>query len=345
MGYVTTGTAYRANKCASLPSDRERLYRRVRRNARYALLKVIPGPAAAARRIAVVGLPRSGTSWIAKVIACARNVSYYYEPDVDLPLRYYHTIHAPPPQDVVQRIDRSLEGKVTDEYVTADMSLWDILARPLAQTVLVKWVRMSMSLAWVAERHPDLTVIQVVRHPVPQFLSWRARGWSPEADLERLRAQTALLEGPLRRHASVIHKAGSYWEKAGALWGAVATMQIAAHRPGWVLREHEWFCLDPLRRFRQLVDWLGLTWTPAAEEFLSPWRRQVCGPGYGPWRDSRQEIRKWEGEITPAELKQLRDTLIQFDLPFYPGLEPEPGNASLVETAGWASGTASQPAC
>jgi len=131
------------------------------------------------------------------------------------------------------------------------------------------------------------------------------------------------MQGPLRPYASVMHQAETYWEKAGAFWGAVTYMQLRAHRPGWILLEHEWLCFDANTRFRWLVEKLGLRWNEDIEEFLSPERKTISGPGYGEKRDPKSEIYKWKNSIKSSELQTLRDTLGYFSLPFYPNLDPE----------------------
>ena len=64
------------------------VYRHIRPFARQILAKCMPGPVRAKRRIAVVGMPRSGTSWLAKALSLCDGVSYYFEPDQRLGFEY-----------------------------------------------------------------------------------------------------------------------------------------------------------------------------------------------------------------------------------------------------------------
>lgn len=114
----------------------------LRKAARQTLAKINPGPRWADHHIAVSGLPRSGTSWVAKALSLTKGVSYYFEPEHILGRSY---THAYVPQDEFRRgfyahIQRSLRGKITDEYTLAEQGLREILLQPLANTVLVKWV-------------------------------------------------------------------------------------------------------------------------------------------------------------------------------------------------------------
>jgi hypothetical protein len=100
-------------------------------------------------------------------------------------------------------------------------------------------------------------------------------------------------------------------------------MQLRAHRPGWHLNEHEWYCLEPERNVRRLIEMLGLRWNERVAEFLAPDRGRASGPGYGERRDPRTEVHKWEREVSRDEIAELAALLPAFGLPFYPDLEPE----------------------
>ena len=111
-----------------------------------------------------------------------------------------------------------------------------MLMRPVCRNVVVKWVRMGLALEWIAANFPELQVVQIIRHPIPQFLSWRQRGWNPGLALDRLLRQEQLMHGPLRPYGDVMRTAGGFWEQAAAFWCACACMQYRADRPGWETR-------------------------------------------------------------------------------------------------------------
>jgi hypothetical protein len=242
-----------------------------------------------------------------------------------LPPEYHFRYVAEDEKDEYLRdhIDRSFRGKITDEYTIAEQSLWDLLLRPLSCTVLVKWVRLCLSLDWIAKHFPGVTVVQIVRHPVPLFLSWKTRDWDPGHNLQLLLCQEGLMKGRLAPYVTIMTRAQSYWEKAAALWGAINFMQWKAHRPHWIFRLHEWYCYNPENRIRWLAENLGLIWTKESHDFLRPDRKILRGPGYGRKRDSRSEIDKWRGKIGSTEIKQIHSVLKEFNLPYFRGTDPD----------------------
>lgn len=125
------------------------------------------------------------------------------------------------------------------------------------------------------------------------------------------------MNGPLAGFQDTICNSTTYWQMAGAFWGAITYMQMKAHRPSWILKEHEWNCSDPITGIRWLVDQLELEWNADIDDFLSEDRCIASGPGYSVKRNSQTEITKWHSKITPAELDELFTNIEPFDLPFY----------------------------
>lgn len=286
---------------------------------RQAMVNHLPGPAHASKQIAIVGLPRSGSSWLAKAIALTKSTHYYFEPDQEFNslLRYPYIGQTAKIEPLFEHIEQTLKGNVHSEYTIAEQGFIDIINARKAETILMKWVRLPLSLEWIAENFPQIKVVQIIRHPVPLFISWQARSWSPALNLQTLLKQDVLMNGPLVEFQDTMRAAKTYWEMAGAFWGAVNYMQMKAHRPSWILKEHEWYCHDPVTRVRWLVEQLGLEWNKDIEVFLSKDRPAVSGPGYGPKRDSQTEITKWHGKISDAELNELFAVIEKFNLPFY----------------------------
>lgn len=298
---------------------------RLRPALRQVIAEKMPGPRWASRRLVVSGLPRSGTSWVAKALSLAPGVSYYFEPDSVLSGDYWNVYLSAGSYDpaLERHVQDAFSGRVHTEYVLAEQGLREMLASWRAETVLIKWVKLVLCLDWFAQTFPEVPVVQTIRHPVPLALSWRTRGWDPNYHLGVLLAQPALMEGPLRQHAEIMRQAETFWQQTGAFWGAISLLQWRQHRPGWILREHEWYCMDPVERIHALIDQTGLQWTEEIALFVSGKDRCATGPGYGQNRDPRDEVHKWEKHISNSELEELEAIVQSFELPFYRGLDPE----------------------
>lgn len=296
--------------------------RGLRSICRQLLVTCWPGPIRATKRIAIVGLPRSGTSWLGKAVSLASNVHYYFEPDqnFDKSIQFPYLDKSENNNELFAHISSTYRGKLHNEYTIAEQGLREIVTAPFADVVLIKWVRFPLCLEWIGENFPDIKMVQIIRHPVPLVLSWKTRGWDPAWGLKKLLNQPELIDGPLHPYKETMAKANTFWGKAAAFWSAITYIQLKAHRESWILKEHEWYCERPIERIHWLITELGLEWNSKIEKFLSEDRKRKSGPGYGQNRDSKCEITKWHGKIQGHELKEVSHVVEKFDLPFYPEL-------------------------
>ena len=293
---------------------------RIRPISRQAFVKIWPGPINAGRKVVISGIPRSGTSWVAKLVSLANSVSYYFEPDNTLDDNYTFKYLGPDDEDeyLHEFIRRCFRGSIHSEYVIAEQSLFDILRHPFSHTVLLKMVHLPLTLDWMVKNFPDVVVIQVIRHPVPIFQSWKMRNWDPRHALSLLLKQHALMEGPLKAYQAVMSEAHGFWGSASAVWSAIVKMQFLQHKPNFYMLEHEWLCYDAVPRFRGFIEALGLQWNARMENYLTlGLADHKSGPGYGKWRDPSSEINKWKDKIQRSELEEIWSVMKYFDLPCY----------------------------
>lgn len=95
---------------------------------RQAMVNYLPGPDQATKHIAVVGLPRSGTSWLAKAIALTKGTHYYFEPDQEFynSLNYPYIEQAAKNNPLFEHIEQTLKGNGCSEYTIAEQNFLDI---------------------------------------------------------------------------------------------------------------------------------------------------------------------------------------------------------------------------
>ena len=168
----------------------------------------------------------------------------------------------------------------------------------------------------------------------------------------RLGAEPAkLLENPrlvadhLEPFTDLIRSASSYWERAGALWGATV---YVIHRQTRVdgsrrILAYEWLCGDPVTRFAALYRQLGLTWTPRAERFVRASNRDGDQRTYSVNRATAREVDKWKSRLSDDEIEACRRFVEPFDLPYYPGFEPSVASFSGVSHGDLASDAGARP--
>lgn len=298
------------------------------------------------RRIVVSGLPRSGTSWVAKALSFTPGFTYYREPDnydhVAGAQPYFDNIYLPAGKDDFgyrQHMTKALNGQVATPFTMQEspgpllQRLSPKWSRHLGNRLpvlyfrqphhLVKLVRSNLALEWISEHYPNAVQVLVLRHPCGLFASWQRRHWEPNP--EKLLKDELLMRDYLSPYADTISQAQTFWQKAAALWGAtyvVLERQMANH-PNWLLVQHEWLCQEPVAHFHALYSVLSLTWNERVKSAIAGLNRPAKDDNpYSLNRLASREIDKWKQQLTPAEIAECRSVIEKFNLSYYPNFEP-----------------------
>ncbi|MFG2076585.1 sulfotransferase [Nonomuraea maritima] len=243
--------------------------------------------------VLVTGLPRSGTSWVGRMLAAGGELVYVNEPlnPQHPPGRCPGVLNA----QVTHRFQYICDDNAADwlpafrdtvalryrwlAELRANRSPYD-LARLVRYGTAFTYGRLTgrrallddpfavLSAGWFA-RALGCRVIALVRDPVTFVASWQRLGWTVYFH--------ELLEQPLlvRDHPEVLELralVGSQDRiaKAAALWRVTRT--ILDRTPGILVAPYESLAADPLPAFRRLYDYAGLTWTRTAEHRIT----QAC---------------------------------------------------------------------
>jgi hypothetical protein len=298
---------------------------------------------AAAPPVVVAGIPRSGTSWVAKALSFDPRYTYFREPDnydrvAGAERRFASLYLAAGMADAAwdAHLDRAIRGRIATRFTlseeiarrTARLPRW---LRPVGrsmplllrgrQPVLLKLVNSNLALGRLAERYPAARQLYLVRHPCATFASWRRLGWEPEP--RALLDSPALMHDHLEPFRELLHSARSFWERAGAYWGAVNHVvhrQTAAEPGSRVVAVYESLCERGEERFRALHEQLGLAWTDGAADFLRTADRTDDAP-YSLRRRARDQVHAWRAAVTDAEAAACRRFAEPFGLPYLPETE------------------------
>ncbi len=93
---------------------------------------------------------------------------------------------------------------------------------------------------------------------------------------------------------------------------SLALEEAAALHPQWVVRTHDYLCLDPVAKFRALYADLGLTWSERAEEYLT--KNDRPGEGFPTQRVASDQPDAWKTRLTPAQVASMAGVLDGFPL-------------------------------
>jgi hypothetical protein len=293
-------------------------------------------------RVLLVGIARSGTSWLGEALGRARGVHFYYEPDnIDadptgarpaggLGFGPYPMIDVGQESTLFASVwDMVFAGRLPAApnrplllAARATLRLPRLLRDPLVRLMagaaarmpsrsegtVVKTIYVVFSLDWLIDRYrPQVVAIQ--RNPLNVVSSWRQL----QIPLFDLATRPAIIQtyleplgiAPPRTDASELTKIA--WQ-VGLLTHVLG--DAVERHPDWRLVTHEDLCREPLTEIRDIVDGLGLVWTDNIERFLTTTNRP--GEGLKPMRVTAEQPTRWRSRLTDAEVEEIEGVLAQF---------------------------------
>ncbi len=260
----------------------------------------------ARRPILVTGVPRSGTTWLARWLAGGRGLALAGREPMNPRGRQYalgHTIEGwaritePTPRQrrVLATAYRGLNPWVYSRYGTRQ---W---AAPLPTTRLViKDPFALLSVPAIVEVTRALPVL-VYRHPGAVLASYRRMGWTPDlTEVQRI-VETARSTGgpdlpdiPASTDPASAEAMGRFWSTLHAL--ALADLD-ARGTDCLVVAHHELASSGPAGG-RTLTDLLGIAWSPTLEAALSAEAGDAASAG----PDTRTNLHNFDR--APAEVAE-----------------------------------------
>lgn len=215
----------------------------------------------------VSGTARSGTTWLAEILARATRSRLMFEPlapqavpaGVQIPV--FPCLRPDERQPALEaHLRRVFDGRIRDPWIDKQPGT----CRPRGR--LVKSVRASFMLGWLARAFPDLVIVFVTRDPWSVVRSRIDLGWDPGPDLRALLGQPSLLGslGPLGDRVRAARQSidgsdgatpGASIEANAILW---AVANHAAHADldeiAAIHLRYEALRADPVGGFGRLID-------------------------------------------------------------------------------------------
>jgi hypothetical protein len=277
--------------------------------------------ALAASAVLVLGSPRSGTTWLAKIFDSHPGVLYRHEPD-------QLTASEPglPPEAQIRQW--LLQRSLPTARLAARIDLPDMVAAHSWRQVraVIKLVNWDATPA--AQTMPDMRCVFILRHPCGQIASLMAG--------LRSRHVTAA-EAAVDVDAAAVHAAGRGVSRAvfNALpkaakfaWGWLAFNELAVESlsrlPNARIVLYEDLCRDPVAISRRLFTFAGLDWHPQADAFLglsTSYRRGARY--YDVFRATEETAERWRRTMSPQDQESVRAVVCTSPLArWWPDLAP-----------------------
>lgn len=296
------------------------------------------------RPILVTGMPRSGTTWVGRILTASREVGYINEPfnlarspgSLRVPVdHWYPYITTDNEQQVLPALRPALAFKYplarelrrcrTREDVDHALRWWWSYVRARGRRPLVKEPHAVFSTEWFAQRLASDVVI-LVREPLAVVSSWKRLGWS--FDFAHLLEQRALMDDLLHpfepQMSAALGESWSLVRKVALLWHVIYSVLAERRPPSYRVIRHEDLSHDPLGAYAKLYDALGLAFTDAVADAVTssssgdnPHETTVERP-HETRLNSRANLENWKHRLTGAEIADVRELTDGTAALFYP---------------------------
>ncbi len=305
-------------------------------------------------KVLIVGLPRSGTSWVGNALGRAPDTVYVHEPDGDhdpFAFRARRGSFITPvlvPGDSAPELERLWHGAFAggarpttlrsrlawrqyraspvdqrwnawlEGRVSPGLKVISALAVPREATTGNRHVvAKSVRAEWNVEWIADRfapNVVIVDRHPLNVLASWSELGFGTDA-----RALVPLGELASERWGVAgVSTEAPLIERQAFVYGvgAMVLHEAVGRNPHWHRVRHEELCVDPATSVRELITAVGLDWGPVTEQFLAESDRE--GVSYRTHRKAEEQPERWRKRLTNEQVDVIRTTLARFPAPLIP---------------------------
>lgn len=276
------------------------------------------------RSLVISGFPRSGTTWLAELLATVPGTGILFEPlnPVRVPAarragcdwQNFRTSDEawPKGERFMQQV---LVGRILNAWTTVSLPVsraWRV------SRWIVKLVNSNAMLPWLVSRFDILPPVMLVRHPCAVYSSWTRRGWP------------ALLHPPFEesrfyerypRFLPVVRRLKHPEEYFAALW--CVDHYAAFHEPvasRYELCIYERLITDGTEEVRRLLEGWAV---PAPASLDTALARPSAKASEDLQAGSRQQLGTWQRHLRPVEVSRMVDVLREFGIEFY-GPNPEP---------------------
>ena len=279
----------------------------------------VPAPPLRRPPVLVTGMPRSGTTWLARLLATAPGTALAGREPMNPRGRQYALAGTLPgwaeltalSEQQERALRRAYRGRSPWVFSRYGRRQW---AAPLPWTRLVIKDPFAMLSVPSAVRTTSAAAVLLYRHPGAALASYRRMGWQP--DLDELRP---ILDRHQQSHSGTgtgtrLPRPGEVEpaEAMGCFWSALYEIALdhAAEVPRLLIVSHEELATGGIPAARRLFAALGLRWGKGTETELL---RESGGSGSASAsaglhdfaRSPREVAGAWRGQLGAGELERV----------------------------------------
>jgi hypothetical protein len=256
-------------------------------------------------KVAVHGVPRSGTTWIGEIINSSPHTAYRYQPLFSYAHKDFLTASSAT-SEINEFFKRLLEceDEFTNQTAKRKAGDFPVFKKDYVSHVVYKEVRYVNILFNMMRKTDDVVLVAVIRNPLSVTNSWlraprefrRDLGWS---EMEEWRyALKKNLNRPEEYHGY------EKWKESANIF-----LQLKKAFPGRVyIQKYCDLLMRPVSESKKLFDFIGLEFSEQTRRFLSDSAATEREDSYAVFRKNQSDS-KWKDQLDTAIAQEILDDL------------------------------------
>jgi hypothetical protein len=266
------------------------------------------------KNIIVAGTARSGTTWLADVIASQTPCRIMFEPFHSKLVEAFHHFHyfqyMRPKEQNDELFDyclRVFSGDIRHGWIDRQVEHFFPRYR------LIKEIRANLFLKWIQNRFPEIPILFVVRHPCAVVLSRMELGWATDTDIEPFLSQADLVDDFLADKIDIIRRAETVEEKHAIIWCISNLIPLKQfNSDGLNVFFYENLCLKPEIEAPRI-------WRTIRQEYQDSVLEHFDKPSTTTVNSSaivtgQNKLTQWKKELSPKQINNILSIVDNFGL-------------------------------
>ena len=272
----------------------------------------------------VAGTGRSGTTWLASIIASQIPCRVMFEPFHSRKVKTFHQFHYfhymnPSEQDdkLYLYSQKIFSGDIKDRWI--DRQVENLFPKYR----LVKEIRANLFLNWIHLRFPEIPLIFIIRHPCAVVASRLQLKWASDSDIEPFLAQPKLIEDFLKDKLDVIRQAKTVEEKHALIWcisNLIPLKQFERSELNVIFYEN--LVLQPEIEIPRIFRAINLDYTETVFKYVS--RPSTTSIRSSAIVTGSDKVSHWKNELSPQQITNILAVVKAFDLDYIYGEAARP---------------------
>ena len=266
------------------------------------------------RSILVAGTARSGTTWLADLIASqipSRILFEPFNPELVSDYRCFHYFQYMRPgtedPEFHAFAEKVFRGEIRNRWIDRQNE------RVFSKIRLIKEIRANLALKWLHDHFQEVPIVFIVRHPCAVVCSRMELGWATDTDIEPLLSQSELIEDHLLPYMDLIKSAKTMEEKHTIIWCVSNLVPLKQFNPGEVkIVYYEHLCTQPENELPALFQFIGQTYNKLVIDIInqpSQTTRVTSAVVRG-----NDKIERWKQKLNPIQIKNILRVVDAFGL-------------------------------